>query len=471
MTILLQGNWSLFIGRFHPLLVHLPIGMLIIAFVLEVMSKNRRLAVLGAAVLPVLVFGAVSAIAACIAGWLLSTAGGYEEAALNLHMWLGISVAIVSVLLCVLRRYSLYRKAWLPASFVMIVLLSAAGHLGGNLTHGEDYLTAHLPFGSTSAANADPVISNLAEAKVYDHLVRPILEQKCYSCHNEAKLKGGLRLDGMDHIRKGGENGPVIKDSVPEASELYKRLVLPETDDKRMPPKGKPQLTPQQLEILYWWIEQGASPDATVKQLHQTPRIQLVFDGMKPSGGSEEHPFMPKEEAKQASVKDMAALEKIGVKVMPVADENGFVMVSAVNASGFGNKDAALLLPLKQQIVWLKLSNTQTGDSALQVISQLPELTRLYLENTPVTDAGITHLANCKQLKYLNLVGTKVTDKGILQLQKNTGLKELFLYKTAVTAAGFTQLQKAMPKTAIDTGGYSMPVLVTDTLVHRKKKT
>jgi hypothetical protein len=142
-----------------------------------------------------------------------------------------------------------------------------------------------------------------------------------------------------------------------------------------------------------------------------------------------------------------------------------------VNAPGFGNKEAALLLPLKQQIVWLKLSNTQTGDSALQVIAQLPGLTRLYLENTPVTDAGVAHLANCKQLKYLNLVGTKVTDKGILHLQKNAELKELFLYKTAVTPAGLAQLQKTMPETAIDTGGYHMPVLVTDTLVYRKKKT
>ncbi|WP_162946503.1 c-type cytochrome domain-containing protein [Chitinophaga barathri] len=470
MMILLQGNWSLFIGRFHPLLVHLPIGMLIIAFILEVMSKNRRLTVLSAAVLPVLVFGALSAIAACIAGLLLSSSGGYDEAALDLHMWMGIGVAVISVLLCVFRRYALFRKAWLPISFVMIVLLSAAGHFGGNLTHGEDYLTAEFPLGKGAAAGATTAIANLNEAKVYDQLVRPILEQKCYSCHNEAKLKGGLRLDGMDHIRKGGENGPVIKDSVPEASELYKRLILSEADDKRMPPKGKPQLTPQQLEILYWWIEQGASPDATVKDLHHTPRMQLVLEGMQPSGGSDVHPFMPQEEVSEASPQDIGALEKIGVKVMPVANENGFVMVSAVNASGFGNKEAALLLPLKKQIVWLKLSNTQTGDSALKVISQLPELTRLYLENTPVTDEGLVHLANCKQLKYLNLVGTKVTDKGILLLQKNAALKELFLYKTAVTPAALSQLRKAVPEMAIDTGGYRMPALITDTLVYRKQK-
>ncbi|MBO9153315.1 c-type cytochrome domain-containing protein [Chitinophaga sp. GCM10012297] len=471
MMTLLQGNWSLFIGRFHPLLVHLPIGMLIVAFILEVMSKNRRLAVLSAAVLPVLVFGALSAVAACIAGWLLSTSGGYDEDALDLHMWMGIGVAAISVLLCVFRRYALFRNAWLPVSFVMIVLLSAAGHFGGNLTHGEDYLTAALPFGKNRSAEATPAIANLPEAKVYDQLVMPILEEKCYSCHNEAKLKGGLRLDGMDNIKKGGENGPVIKDSVPEASELYKRLVLSESDDKRMPPKGKPQLTPQQLEILYWWIEQGASPTATVKELHRTARMQLVLDGMKPSGGSDANPFVPQEEVSEASGQDVAALEKIGVKVMPVANENGFVMINAVNAPGFGNKEAELLLPLKKQIVWLKLSNTQTGDSALKLISQLPELTRLHLENTPVTDAGLTHLAGCKQLKYLNLVGTKVTDKGILLLQKNAALKELFLYKTAVTPAALGQLRKAMPEMKIDTGGYVMPVLVTDTLVYRKQRT
>lgn len=469
MMILLQGNWSLFIGRFHPLLVHLPIGMLIVAFILEVMSRNRRLAVLGAAVLPVLVFGALSAVAACIAGWLLSASGGYDEEALDMHMWMGIGVAVISVLLCIFRRYALFRKAWLPVSFVMIVLLSFAGHFGGNLTHGEDYLTAEFPLGKKQSVAAAS-ITNLPETKVYEQLVAPILEQKCYSCHNEAKLKGGLRLDGMENIRKGGENGPVIKDSLPEASELYKRLILSESDDKRMPPKGKPQLTPQQLEILYWWIETGASPTATVKELHRTPRMELVLDGLKPSGAGE-HPFMPQDETGEASAEDIAALERIGVKVMPVADESGFVMINAVNAPGFSNKDAALLLPLKKQIVWLRLSDTQAGDSALKIISGLPGLMRLHLENTPVTDAGLAHLAGCKQLKYLNLVGTKVTDKGILQLQKNKALKELFLYKTAVTPAGLGQLRKALPEMAVDTGGYRMPVLVTDTLVYRKQRT
>ncbi|AWO01138.1 hypothetical protein DLD77_05255 [Chitinophaga alhagiae] len=472
MTILLevsQTGWGLFFGRFHPVLVHLPIGMLLVAFVLEALSKHRRLAILGAAVLPVLIFGAVSAVAACVAGYLLSLSGGYDDGALALHMWLGIGVAVISVLLCVLRRYTLFKKSWLAVSGVMVLLLSAAGHYGGTLTHGDDYLTAALPLGKKKTAAAT-LTGPPEEIKVYDQLVRPVLEQKCYGCHNEQKLKGGLRLDGIKHIQEGGENGPVLKDSLPEMSELYKRLVLSEDDDKRMPPKGKPQLNPQQVEIIYWWIAQGASPTATVKDLHKTPRIQLVLESLQPSRGGEANPFIPEAEAGAPSEKDVEALEAIGVKVMPVAAQSGYVMINAINAAAFGNREAELLLPLKSHIAWLKLSNTQVGDSALAAIAELPHLTRLHLENTAVTDAGLPALAASKSLMYLNLVGTKVTGKGLQALHQNKALREVYLYKSAVTPAEVTTLKQRMPRVKIDTGGYHMPVLATDTLVFRKEK-
>ncbi len=465
-----QGSWSLFIGRFHPLLVHLPIGMLIIAFILEWMSRHRRLAFLAPSVLPVLIFGSLSAIASCIAGYLLSLTGGYDESALALHMWLGIAVAVISVLLCVLKRYTVFRKGWLPVSALMVLLLSAAGHFGGNLTHGEDYLTAAMPFGNAKKSSPSSTITNIEEAKVYEQLVKPILEQKCYGCHNEQKLKGGLRLDSLTHIRRGGEHGPVLKDSIPEASELYKRLILSDNDDRRMPPKGKPQLSPQQVEIIYWWIAQGASATATVKELHKSPRIQLVLESLQPSAGPGNNPFVPQMDAKAASAKDIAALEGTGVKVMPVAADNNYLMVNAVNAASFGNREAALLLPLKSQIVWLKLSGTKAGDSALAVIGKMPQLTRLQLENTAVTDAGLPALADCRQLKYLNLTGTRVTDKGLVTLQKNKALRELFIYKTGITAEAIGKMGKLMPDLKIDTGGYQMPTLVTDTTVYRKAK-
>lgn len=467
LQIAQQGSWGLFFGRFHPLLVHLPIGMLMVAFILEGLSKVKQLTFLSAAVLPVLIFGALSAVLSCIAGYLLSFSGGYEEDALALHQWLGIGVAVISVLLCVLHRYVVLKKLWFPLSGVMIVLLSAAGHYGGSLTHGDDYLTAALP-GRKQPQTAS--ITNLPAAKVYDQLVKPILEQKCYGCHNAQKLKGGLRLDGTEHILAGGENGPVLKDSVPEASELYKRLILPEDDDKRMPPKGKPQLTPAQVEILYWWIAQGASATASVKELQKSDRIQLVLEAMQPSGGKGDHPFIPEATVSAVNEKDREALEAIGVKVMPVAAGSNYVMINCVNASNFSDKDAALLLPLRVQIVWLRLTDTKIGDSALQVVAQLPQLTRLQLEHTAITDAGLPVLADCRQLKYLNLVGTKISDKGVMALQKNKALRELFIYQTAVTPAAIGQLQKGLPEAKIDTGGYKMPVLATDTLVFRKER-
>ncbi|HYH57374.1 MAG TPA: DUF2231 domain-containing protein, partial [Anseongella sp.] len=77
---------ALFIGRWHPLLVHLPIGMLIMAFLLEWLARKEKYAALRPAVPVVLLTGSIGAILSCIAGYFLSFEGGYDETILSLHM-------------------------------------------------------------------------------------------------------------------------------------------------------------------------------------------------------------------------------------------------------------------------------------------------------------------------------------------------------------------------------------------------
>jgi uncharacterized membrane protein len=476
------GNWALFIGRSHPLLVHLPIGILLVVFILEWLGRKPGYSYLQSAIPPVLFAGVLAAVASCIAGYLLSAGGGYEESLLSWHKWLGISVAVVSLLLWIFKKLSqatqfYFLKKWmLPLSGVMVLLLSAAGHYGGSLTHGSDYLTQAMPVslrqltgagGAVTAAG--PVIENVADAKVYEAIVQPILSQKCYSCHNTEKRKGGLRLDDSTWIAKGGEHGAALKPGVPLQSEIFKRMMLSEEDEKHMPPKGKPQLSLHQAALLEWWIASGAPFNKQVKELSVPANIKPMLAALEASSGSDGQVDIPASEVSVAAAKDMHALESRDVKVMPVGASSNYLQLNFVNAAAFSDKDIHLLLPLKQQIAWLKLGNTQITDASLKTIRQLPNLTRLHLEHTAVTDTGMQELAGNRTLRYLNLFGTRVTDHGLSALQQVSSLQRLYLYKTAISAKAILALKEHLPKLQVDTGGYVLDRLPTDTIIYHRK--
>lgn len=470
-----SGNWNLFIGRIHPLIVHLPIGILIIAFVLALLSRSSKRTGLRAALPLLLLAAALSAIASCAAGYLLSLDGGYDEQLLNTHLWLGIGVAVSSTLLYLLTVRNKLPRLQLPLFVVLLLLVSAAGHYGGSLTHGDDYLTQAMPpalqafAGHQKAADNAPTYTNIADARLYEDLIAPVLSNRCYGCHNAQKLKGGLRLESVALIRKGGEHGPVLKDSLPEESELFKRLVLPDNDEHRMPPKGKPQLSPREVELLYWWIAQGAPTGKTVKELKPNTRVQLVLEAMTPGKALDHNEFVPEAAHASPDKKSIAVLETKGVKVLPVAANSPYISVSCVNAPDFGDADIALLHPLRAQLVWLDLSGTRITDAALPGIGQLSALTRLELKQTGIKGTAATSLAGCQELRYLNLSGTACSSGFLAGLGKNKKLQQLYLYRANTDAPTLRQLQQQLPKLAIDTGGYQLEKLASDTIIYKKK--
>ncbi len=87
--------------------------------------------------------------------------------------------------------------------------------------------------------------------------VQPLLETKCYDCHQGSKTKGELRLDERAGALKGGESdGPAITPGKHTASSLIARITSTDEDDV-MPPKGKP-LTKAEVATLTTWINEGA---------------------------------------------------------------------------------------------------------------------------------------------------------------------------------------------------------------------
>lgn len=99
-------------------------------------------------------------------------------------------------------------------------------------------------------------IKNKPESKkiIFSENIRPIFEKNCLSCHNRRSFFfGGLRLNSLDWIQKGGHSGPAIVASRPGESLLYQFI-----KSGRMPPVGNKPLNQQEIQLIEEWIRQGA---------------------------------------------------------------------------------------------------------------------------------------------------------------------------------------------------------------------
>ena len=214
------------------MLVHLPIGMFFMAGILHFFYAQKHTAA-RPIVVHMLIWTSAFALISAAMGWSLAQAGEYDPGTLQIHLWLGVSTCVLSLGLTYIMRAGLNRHLTNSLFILGLLCLTVTGHYGGNLTHGSDYLTASFPAPAQKMLGIEkedvqeaPKITNLKEAVVYTQLVKPILTQRCISCHNAEKQKGKLRLDAPNFILAGGEDGPIIAAGKPLESELIKRLLL-----------------------------------------------------------------------------------------------------------------------------------------------------------------------------------------------------------------------------------------------------
>lgn len=263
---------SEFIGQFHVAIIHLPIGILLIALLLLFLRKKEKFHISQQVIKIVLLAGVVFALLSCFTGYILSTTGFYEKPLVVWHMWMGICLAMASMVLYMkVARYE-FDVVYKLLAVGLLVLIIVTGHLGASLTHGSDYISFDLDSDDTGAIKIQPLV-DVQQANVYDSVIRPILQARCYSCHSSKEIKGGLRLDSYKWMMKGGKDGKIITPGDAAKSDMIKMILLPEENKKHMPPKKKMQLTHQQIALLQWWIDNGAD---TIKIVNEMPQPEPV---------------------------------------------------------------------------------------------------------------------------------------------------------------------------------------------------
>ncbi len=442
-----------FIGKFHPLFLHLPIGLLIAAFGIEWLNWRKPELKLNSATNFLLGAGAITAIIAALMGYFLSLNGGYEAGLINLHQWTGIGVAVLSTIFYYVRRRNLENQRLLKWGWgINMLLLLVAGHYGGSLTHGQGYLLESAPGfvqnifgGSTNQAAAKDM--PMDSAIVFENIIQPIMQQKCWSCHSSGKSKGGLNLESLKGWRRGGRNGDLVVAGKPDQSLLLTRVYLPIGEKEHMPPQGKPQLLPSEVALLEWWIGQDGDFEKQIADYKLNKKISQILNAE--FGAKDVYASL---DVKPLSPKKIQELQESGVKIYPLAQGSPLLEVSFSGDTLIDNDQLNLLKKARKQIVRLDLSRSGVTDDQLKVVGQLPNLIHLFLQNTNISDAGLKSIANLEILEYLNLYATEVSDEGLAAIGQLKNLKDVYLWQTKASKEEILALQKKRPGVNIDFG-------------------
>lgn len=436
----MESEITYFLGRFHPLLVHLPIGFLTFGLILESISLTVKKGsiewrqAIGWAYLG----GGISGLMAVTTGWMLAGEGQHMGSALNWHRWMGVAVCVLSFSLWILRSGKI--KLPIGMYYVNLTLLVLAllftGHLGGNLTHGTGYLIEYAPrplkvlFGSDAENEKFSIPRNPDSVVLYEHLVEPILSGKCMSCHNTEKVKGGLDLTTEESIMEGGDELTAIVGGKPLQSGIFQRVTLPYGHTNYMPPKGSP-LDFNEIKILEWWILSGASFTNRISDFKIPEDISWIL--LEKYGlDTKPKPFFETVPLEPLPQPVIDSVFKSGFDGGVLAEGNNYLRLNA-SKNVYLEKDWQRLLVAKDHIVMLDLAGTEVKDSDLPWIGRLHNLYSLDLNNTRITDAGLESLKSLERLEILNLYGTAVGDSGVVFLKSLPTLKKVYLWGTAVS--------------------------------------
>lgn len=497
-------------GRFHPLVLHAPIGMLCAMAIIEMLSLKRpdesvRRVFSGLAWLT-----ALAAIVSVVSGWVLAREGGYDQTIIDRHFNLGIATAVLSILLAISSHFKVHAAPRRGLLALTLLVLLPTGHLGASMTHGEDFLLEPLankskaethrvaktdntdaegapqPMRPSPAATVSTAVlkgnaigaAPTIGSDIYTREIAPIFNDVCVKCHSATKMKGGLALHTPDAISLGGDSGTALEPGRPQDSEMLIRMRLPAAHKDHMPPKGKPQPTDAQIAAIEAWIRAGApmpassaatatsddTPDAVPEvAASDTPLADTDTPSEEAAGSKPEHstetraaaavPSKPSGPA-PASAEAIAAIRAALVHVEPLAADSTLLIVSfnAIAPTVDDTLAAGLLTPIKDNLADVSLGRTKITDKTAEFLATLPNLRRLDLRSTLITPAAVDALAKSASLEELILAQTQLCDDITPAIGGMTKLTHIYLWNAGVSAESIAKLRADRPELEVDAG-------------------
>ena len=446
------------LGQFHPLILHLPIGILLFLYFLEILGRFKKNNDYNKTITLGIGVSALLTVLTSVVGYLLFYSGEYEGSVVIQHLWLGVATSILSIIVWLVRIKKTSGSLYFSLFSILILGLILTGHKGGVLTHGapkimtsEEHLLESKPL--------DSLI-------IFADIIQPIFKSKCNSCHNVSKKKGGLDMTSIEGVRAGGENGSVLFAKNSNESSLFQNLLLPLEDDLHMPPKNKTQLTARETSLIKWWIDSSSSFTEHVDP-SKTPNE--IKDFLEAS-------YLPqfahkKKETTPASEESIQQLNKIAPLGITVSEDNSRIEIDLSNKKDLSKKLLNKFKKVKSQIKEINLAHSNVTDEMLSSLSSFSNLEKLQLQGTNIGSKGVLKLKGLKNLKSLNLYQSEVDDeieKSILSLPS---LSSLYLFETNVSQDAIERLKSDRPLMNIYTSEYqdvfsaaalSAPLIVTE---------
>ncbi|MEM6767805.1 MAG: c-type cytochrome domain-containing protein [Bacteroidota bacterium] len=408
-------------GRMHPMVLHLPIGLVVAlggSLLLKPAMEAKSFKVLFSGLLTLTTF---CTLLTALFGLFLSLEGGYESASLARHKWSGVGMAVAMYLWYLLNERSIPSAKLTQLGLVSIgILMLLAGHWGGELTHGEGYVLGPV--------RMEEVPAITPETSLYMAAVQPVLEQKCFGCHNTGKSKGQLIMSNPALFMAGGEHGPSLLKGDPDNSLMIQRAHLPLEHEEHMPPEGKLQLSELEIQLLHQWIQSGADFNKPLGAYQEEDSLYLLATQFFELADTENatYAFEPA---------SPALIEKLNTPfrtVNPVAKGSPALAVTIFVRKTYQPSFLQDLLQAKEQIVSLNLTDLPIQDKDMQILAAFPNLEKLILNGTDIQGKNLNLLSANEKLASLSLSNTSLASDALESLAKIPSLRELFVWSAGI---------------------------------------
>jgi uncharacterized membrane protein len=407
-------SWFVPFGRLHPVILHIPIGILVFVGIFYFFKKQFETNSFAFLFHLSLVFLSFFTALAAIMGLVLSNEGSETSSNINWHKWTGVAFSVSCYLALEYQNFVLTKKNF-QLYFIssITVLMLWVGHLGGSITHGENFVFENK--------------TEISDKKqtVYEVFVKPIMDQKCKSCHNDQKTKGKLNMTTIEKMLVGGKNGPIWIAGDTINSHLTKRLNLPVDAKEHMPPKGKAQLTLGEIMILKNWIFEGANTKTILNHIAANSYFKKI---VKTTAIQEIKTY----QFGSASENTITKINSPYCIVSPLNSNSPALKVDFFVSSKYDKKSFESLNNVKEQIVSLNMAKMPINDEIFKSISQFKNIEYLNLNQTNITGKGIEALLNCKNLNEFAISNTKIEPQYLEKLFKLPNLKKVFVWNTQI---------------------------------------